>query len=72
MSKLVIKLSDDKELIEEVDKQLDRNYLLYGKRYCPCAIIQDDDSVCMCKDFRDRTEPGSCNCGKYVRYKVDS
>ena len=62
-----IKLSDDKELIEEIDKQLDRNLELYGERYCPCAIVHDKDSICMCKIFREEIEEGSCPCGKYVK-----
>ena len=70
MSKVVIKLSNDKELIREINKQLDTNYVLYGKRYCPCAIIQDDDAICMCKDFRELSE-GVCNCGKYIKIIED-
>ena len=62
-----IKLSDDKELIEEVNRQLDRNYVLYGARYCPCAIVHDEDSICPCKIFREEVEEGSCPCGKYVK-----
>lgn len=22
----------------------------YGKRYCPCSLVRNDDTVCMCKD----------------------
>lgn len=62
--------TEDKELIEEINKQLDRNYVLYGKRYCPCAIFHTDDYVCMCKDFRE-LEEGTCTCGKYIKKIIE-
>lgn len=66
-----IVLSKDKFLVDEINKQLDTNYVLYGKRYCPCAIIRDDDAVCMCKDFRENVKEGPCNCGKYIKQIVE-
>lgn len=35
--------------------------------YCPCAIYQTPDTRCMCKEFRDQTEPGPCGCGRYEK-----
>lgn len=35
--------------------------------YCPCAIWQNPDTLCMCKDFREQTEPGECNCGRFEK-----
>jgi len=64
---MTIKLNSDKELVDKINKELDKNYILYGKRYCPCAIIKDDDSVCICKEFRERESNGPCNCGKYIK-----
>ena len=34
--------------------------------YCPCAIIKDDDTKCMCKDFRE-SDKEECTCGLYSR-----
>ena len=34
--------------------------------YCPCAIERNNDTKCMCKEFRDqvaRGESGYCHCG---------
>lgn len=62
-----IELTTDKELLKEINNQLDTNYVLFGKRYCPCAIIRDDDAVCPCKDFRENVKEGQCNCGKYIK-----
>ena len=64
---MTIKLNSDKELVDKINKELDKNYILYGKRYCPCAIIKDDDSVCICKEFREQEFDGPCNCGKYIK-----
>ena len=34
--------------------------------YCPCKIIKDKNTKCMCKDFRDLKE-GQCECGLYIK-----
>lgn len=35
--------------------------------YCPCAVIKNEDTKCMCKAFREQTEPGLCHCGRYEK-----
>lgn len=35
--------------------------------YCPCAIYQNEDTLCPCKEFREQTEPGVCHCGRYEK-----
>lgn len=35
--------------------------------YCPCELIQNEDTKCMCKKFREQTEPGECCCGRFVK-----
>lgn len=35
--------------------------------YCPCAIWRTEDTKCMCKDFREQTEPGPCYCGRFEK-----
>lgn len=37
--------------------------------YYPCAIWQTPDTKCMCKDFREQTEPGECNCGRFEKVR---
>jgi hypothetical protein len=59
-----IKQTEDKELLEEVLKQLKEN-----DHYCPCSLTRTNNDKCMCKNFRDqveRREPGECACGRYV------
>ena len=31
--------------------------------YCPCATVKDEDTKCICKDFREQKE-GLCHCGR--------
>ena len=37
--------------------------------FCPCLLNKDEDTKCMCKDFRDSDEVDFCHCGRY--YKVN-
>lgn len=60
----MIKVNEDiKELIQ---KGLNKNKELYGKRYCPCSVERTDDTVCMCKEFREM-KSGTCHCGLYTK-----
>lgn len=34
--------------------------------HCPCIIPQTDDTICICKDMREK---GVCHCGLYVEEK---
>lgn len=62
----MIKLNEDKELVEEIDKKLKENKELYGESYCPCSIERIQDTICMCKEFREQKE-GECHCGKFIK-----
>lgn len=57
-----IKVSDNKEVVEEVRKKLKEN-----SGYCPCKLFKNEDTKCICKEFRDQTELGECHCGLYVK-----
>ena len=35
--------------------------------YCPCAIYQNADTKCMCREFREQEEPGMCHCGRFEK-----
>lgn len=56
---------DEKEAIALVNAKLNENKEKFGKPYCPCQLKHTDDTVCMCKDFRDMDQEGTCHCGKY-------
>ncbi len=64
----------DKEVNESVAMGLARNKLIYGKRYCPCFIVQGeteeerkkaDNRICPCKPALEVEIPqdGVCHCG---------
>lgn len=61
MGKLKIKEvnPDIRELVEESDG------------YCPCAIWQNDDTKCMCKEFREQKHAGACHCGRFEKVEAE-
>ena len=69
MAKYKIALSDDKALVAEVNRQLQET-----KGYCPCALVWDDSTKCVCSAFKEslaNEEETECNCGKYKIIKVE-
>ena len=69
-TKMKIELSKNTERVTEIDRLIEENQQKYGKRYCPCSIVRNDDTVCICKEFLEQEEPGECHCGKYVKVEV--
>jgi len=59
--------TENKELWETVQKGLQSNKEKYGKRYCPCSIIRNNNTVCMCKEFRESPSGTTCHCGIYTK-----
>ena len=39
--------------------------------FCPCSINKTEDTICICKEFKEQTEEGFCHCKRYVKVKVD-
>lgn len=39
--------------------------------YCPCSLIKNEDTKCICKSFREgkQVEEGLCHCGLFLRTK---
>ncbi len=59
----MIKLNKDKELVKSI-----REKLKESNGFCPCRLVKNEDTKCMCKEFREQTE-GECHCGLYVKVK---
>lgn len=38
--------------------------------YCPCSLIKNDDTKCMCKAFVESDKIGLCHCGRYLKIEV--
>lgn len=56
-----IKMNPDREFAEQIRKALREN-----NGFCPCSLVKNEDTKCMCKEFRqqiERNEPGYCHCG---------
>lgn len=64
MMNIKIKLNSNEKAVKVLLKAIEEN-----DGYCPCAIFKNEDTKCMCKDFRDQIEQGisgKCHCGLYV------
>lgn len=57
---LRIFLNDDPYLVRGIREKLKEN-----GGYCPCKLVKNEDTKCICKEFRDQNEPGFCTCGLY-------
>ena len=52
--------------IVEVNPSIRKN-VEASNGYCPCAIWQNEDTKCMCKEFREQKEAGKCHCGRFEK-----
>lgn len=52
----------DKEKFEMVTDAVIEN-----SGYCPCMIFQNEDTKCMCKEFREQKKEGPCRCGRFIK-----
>ena len=57
-----IKVNSDKELVKKIREKLHDN-----EGYCPCKLVKDQSTKCICKEFIDSSEPGPCHCGLYIK-----
>lgn len=61
-SKYRIRLSSNSELVERVRKEIADN-----DGYCPLTKDMLEEHKCICKDFWEQDEEGSCKCGIYIK-----
>lgn len=57
-----ILLNPDKSIVEDIRKRLKEN-----DGYCPCRLVKNKDTKCMCKEFVEQTTSGECHCGLYIK-----
>ena len=48
-----------------------KDFVRANDGYCPCAIWKNEDTSCMCKEFREQDEPGKCHCGRFEKVMED-
>lgn len=59
-----IRSNPNKELVREIREKLKEN-----GGYCPCKIIKNEDTKCICKEFIEQ-ELGPCHCGLYIKEEI--
>ena len=59
-----IRVNPDPDMQDVVKKV--REALKENGGYCPCRVEHNEDTKCMCKEFRQQ-ESGMCHCGLYVK-----
>lgn len=57
-----IVVSSNKEQVAKI-----REGLVQTGGYCPCSLVQTEDTKCLCKEFREQDTPGLCHCGLYEK-----
>lgn len=57
-----IRVNPDKEVVADIREKLKKN-----DGYCPCRIVKNADTKCICKEFLEQEEPGECYCGLYIK-----
>ena len=56
-----IRVTPDAEYAAEVRRRIKEN-----DGYCPCKIVKNEETKCMCKEFLEQ-EAGECHCGLYIK-----
>ena len=61
-----ILLNEDEEVVKQIKEGLEKR-----GGYCPCRVEKNDDTKCMCKEFRDQIKDpdfeGYCHCLLYYK-----
>lgn len=40
-----------------------------NENYCPCMPIKNENTLCMCKEFRESKDTDYCHCGRFYKVK---
>lgn len=63
-----IKLNPDKKIVDNIKEGLKKN-----EGHCPCRLERNNDTKCMCKEFREQIKDpdfeGYCHCMLYYKKK---
>lgn len=52
----------DKDFYKKITQAVKDN-----NNYCPCLIDMNEDTLCMCKDFREQNNEGFCHCKRFKK-----
>lgn len=59
-----IRSNPNKELVKKIREKLKKN-----GGYCPCKIVKNEDTKCICKEFIEQGL-GPCHCGLYIKEEI--
>ena len=63
-----VKLNPDEKVVQTVKEGLKQT-----GGYCPCRMERNEDTTCMCKEFREQIKDpnfeGFCHCMLYIKEK---
>ena len=63
---MAVKFNEDKEVVKTIQERLKKN-----GGYCPCRLEKNNDTKCMCKEFREQIKDpdfeGYCHCMLYYK-----
>ena len=63
---MAVKLNSNKEVVDNIKKGLEKT-----GGYCPCRLEKNNDTKCMCKEFREQIKDpkfeGYCHCLLYYK-----
>lgn len=54
----------------DIFKQLTEK-VIENNGYCPCATIKNEDTKCICKEFREQNSEGECHCGRFIKVEAE-
>lgn len=63
--KLKIIPNPDAEMYRQVSEAVIKN-----DNFCPCSLIKDETTKCLCKEFREQDTEGLCHCGKFLKILI--
>ena len=65
-----VRFNEDKEIVKTIQEGLKKK-----GGYCPCRFEKNEDTKCMCKEFRnqikDQNFEGYCHCLLYYKSKEE-
>ena len=63
---MAVRLNENEEIVNSI-----KEGLKHTGGYCPCRIEKNEDTKCMCKEFRDQIKDpnfvGYCHCLLYYK-----
>ena len=60
-------MADIEIRIERIGNQEIQDAIKDNDGYCICAVSKNEDTKCMCKEFREQQTSGTCHCGLYKK-----